>query len=51
MRLVVIVQSITTEESQQRSSLHLLFWDVGQIDACRITLILDIKTEPAFFDR
>ncbi len=49
MVLVVIVQTVAAQHSEQRLFLHALVWDIGQVYACGITLILDVKTELCTF--
>ena len=45
MVLVVIVQMVAAQHSQQGLFLHALVRDIGQIDASRITLVLDVEPE------
>ena len=49
MELVVIVQTVTAQQLQQRLALHALLRDIGQVDTCRIALVLDVETELGLF--
>ena len=51
MELLVIVQTVTAQQLQQRAVLHPLVGDIGQIHTCRITLVLDVETELRLLDR
>ena len=51
MRSVVIVQTVTAQESEQDTVLHLLLRDIGQIDTGRVTLVFDVETELGLLDR
>ena len=45
IHMIVIVQAVTSQATQQDDVTCLFRGDIGQIDSCRITLILDIQTE------
>ena len=45
IHLVVVVQTVTAQHLQQQRALHPLVGDIGQIDARRVALILDIEAE------
>ena len=45
MWIVIIIQSVSIEKFDERLVLYLRFWNVWQIDTCRITLILHVKAE------
>ena len=49
MCIVVIVESIGTQDLDEGSLLDLLLWDVSEIDTRGITLVLDIQAEFFFF--
>ena len=51
MRLIVIIKTVGTHQSDDRHFLYLRFWDIGQIDTSSIALILDVKTEFGFLYR
>ena len=47
---VVVVQAVTTQSAQQGGILRPRVRDIAQVDACRITLVLDVQTETGALD-
>ena len=45
MRIVLCVQAIEVECPQEDSTLEPLFWQVTEINACRVALVLDVEAE------
>ena len=43
--LQVVIQTVTTQTTQQQYVLGLLFRDITDVDTCSVALILDIQTE------
>ena len=48
---VVIVQTVAAQHSQQCLFFHALIGDIGQIHACGVALVFDVKSELCAFHR
>ena len=49
--LVVIVQTVATQQLDQRLALHPLVGDISEIHTCGIALVLDVEAELGLLDR
>ena len=49
--LVIVVQTVTAEQFQQRHVFHPLFRYIYKVYACRVTLVLDVEPEVALLHR
>ena len=50
VQLVVIVQAVTAQHPQQRTLLHPLVGDVGEVHSCRVALVFDVEAEPGLLN-
>ena len=49
--LIIIIKAVTAQHLQQGAFLHPRIGNIGQIDACRIALVLDVETELGLLHR
>ena len=51
MGFLIVIQTVTAQQLQQRTVFDPLVGDIGQIDTCRIALVFDVKTELCLLHR